>query len=867
MRISAIAMAVSLTLAGLSVAQDSKAAIKAYAIAPQSISTALREFAAQSELQLIYTEADVRATQTAGVKGELVPAAALSEMLKGTGLEYEITASNVVVVRRVGAGKTSFSYGGKGGIRLAQGESSESSGKGEEDASKLGEIVVTATKREERIQDVPMSITAITGAEIQRRGLVSSQDYLRGIPGVNQVEAPYGQAIVIRGIETSTANQNIGSGATVATYFGETPITNTAGLGQATNIDLKLIDIERIEVLRGPQGTSFGNSSMGGAVRTIPVAPRLDSFEAKMAAGYSATSGTGGDNYNVQAVGNIPLVSDKVALRAVLYRYEDSGFYRNRAGSDAAYQAAVVDRYGAQAFASDYDEVGSSTFTGGRVAALFQASDDLRLTLSYLNQRTNLYGFAGATSGSYGQTILQPAPEHVIRGHKEGFTESEIDIGNAAMEYNMGWGDLLASYSYTKSGTIAAVNSSILPYGAQADGDHLERVSEIRVTSRLDGPWNFIGGLYAENVDDDYLAQFAWYGDLATNPFGSATRQLGYFPNQRGLKQKAAFGEVSWKFLPRLTFTGGVRAYKYSRTYNVDAEGTFYGPAGIHINEGTNANGETFRANLSYKIAEDALLYAGWSQGFRLGQLQNGIPPGRCDRDGDGLVDGTNITIESSRRVNSDDLDSYEIGGKFTLLDRRATISAAAFRMEWANMPVRFTAGTLATGCGLGYNANAGKARSEGVEFQASFRVGEPIRVDLGGSWVHARLTQDILALHVPKGNRLPGSPEVNASVGLQYDFEFIGHRAFIRADSVYIGSFHGDVQESADTEVGDYIKIDATTGVELGNLTIDLFAQNLTNRDNFTFRGPFTGNGDFGGFQLRPRTIGVRFGYTFDSK
>jgi iron complex outermembrane receptor protein len=143
----------------------------------------------------------------------------------------------------------------------------------ENPSSRIEHIVVTARKRAERIEDVPVSIAVVTVDDIDRRGLVSSEDYLRGMPGVNQGRDHAGQTVVIRGIESSPSYQNWYSGTTVATYFGETPTTNSAGLSGGTNVDLKLVDIQRVEVLRGPQGTAIGSSSLGGAVRTIPIAP------------------------------------------------------------------------------------------------------------------------------------------------------------------------------------------------------------------------------------------------------------------------------------------------------------------------------------------------------------------------------------------------------------------------------------------------------------------------------------------------------------------------------------------------------------------------------------------------------------------
>jgi iron complex outermembrane receptor protein len=172
------------------------------------------------------------------------------------------------------------------------------------------DIIVTATRRSENVNDVPISIAVVTAEEISKRGLVSAEDYLRGIPGVNQTSDPVGSSIIIRGLETSPSFQNFSSGTTVATYFGETPITNSGGLAANTNVDIKLVDIERIEVLRGPQGTSFGDSSLGGAVRVIPAKPKTDEVEGHFGAGYSYTGGYGGENYMVQGTVNVPVVTD-----------------------------------------------------------------------------------------------------------------------------------------------------------------------------------------------------------------------------------------------------------------------------------------------------------------------------------------------------------------------------------------------------------------------------------------------------------------------------------------------------------------------------------------------------------------------------
>lgn len=846
------------------VASAQALAVNQFDLPAQSLGDSIRAVASQTNTNLLFDPERVAGLKAPALKAEVTTEEAIQRLVKESGLEVTVLNERTIVLGERGR-KGKETAGREGnfwkGFRVAEvGESNASEVK-EEKKDDLSEIVVTATKREERIQDVPMSITAITSEEIDRRGLVSAADYLRGIPGVSQADSNQGQAVVIRGMATDLRIQNFGAGSTVAQYFGETPTTGSAGLLGGSNVDVKLVDIERVEVLRGPQGTAFGNASMGGAVRVIPKAPKLDAFESKVSAGYSGTSGTGGDNYNVHGVVNLPLIGDKLALRATAYRYEESGFYSNRAGSDPALQAAAA-AFGVQAFAVDAREVGAASFTGGRVAALFQPTDALRVTLTYLAQKTETDGMGVATSNAYEQGIVQVAPEHVVRGQKLGVFDTDIDVANATMEYALGWADLLATYSYIDSGSTSAfaggLFGGVTPDSFKGENTHRGHVGEMRLSTNLEGKWNFLGGLYADDLEDDSPAENVWFGSPETNP---------YFPGQQGVytsvhrrrddKQKAGFVEASWEFMPRFKLTAGARFYDYERTRR-DARSGFFGTGSTRFD--TKASGSTFRGNLSYKVTEDALIYAGWSQGFRLGQpIGAGLAPETCDIDRDGIVDGTDVTMESTTHVDSDDVNNYELGGKFTMLERRLSIAIDAYRMDWNKLPI-----TVLAPCQRLYLANAGTARSEGVEFQTSFQVSEPLSVDAGAAYVRARLTEGVPAQGWLAGNRLPGAPELNASVGMQYMFNLGAYRAYVRGDTTYVGTFYGNVQETERTKSGGYVKVDFSARLSIRDTNVDLFVRNLTNVDKFAFRGVFPGGSESFGYLLRPRTIGIQLSHSF---
>jgi outer membrane receptor protein involved in Fe transport len=442
------------------------------------------------------------------------------------------------------------------------------------------------------------------------------------------------------------------------------------------------------------------------------------------------------------------------------------------------------------------------------------------------------------------------------------------------MEYDFGWADLLATYSHTESRTVNAVPYTAYsigwPTSAIYDSDHEEDSTEVRIATKFDGPWNFVAGLYAEDLKDevippsDLAMQYVWTGDPATNFFNPGQLSVGGLYEKRDLEQKAAFGEVSWEFVPGLTLTGGVRLHDYERTTHFEQAGIFgSGSDDVAADE----SGNTFRGNLSYKFNENSLVYGGWSQGFRLGKPQSGLPASLCDINGDGIVDGTtNVTIESTKRINSDEVDNYELGGKFSLLDRRVIMEAAIFRIDWEGIPITTNAPLPPDGCALGYTANAGTARSEGIEFQASFLVTDAFRIDAGGSFIEAEFTEDAPSVNAVAGTRLPGSPKENANLSLQYQFEIGDRAAYIRADSIYVGPFYTvlGLGEVPSNRAGDYLKLDLSARVMFEKFDIDLFVRNVTDEDAFTLRDPFFPSTEFYGYRLRPRTVGMKVSVRF---
>ncbi len=854
----------------------------AFSVQPLPLFKALNVWARQAKCQLIWPAGDPAEEKPSGpLVGTYAPEQALAKLLEGSGLEFQFLDEETVQIRRVGSGKTSASAGGKNEslIQMAQGsgalrstptnstDTNTGGGGGESSGSeKLEEIIVTATKREEMLQDIPMSVAVIDNEAIERRGLIGMEDYLRSVPGVNQIDnGAFSNAIVIRGISTSPEFENFGSGATVATYFDETPITGVAGL-RGGNIDVRPVDIERIEVLRGPQGTAYGSGSLGGAMRIIPAKPDLTGFGARLAGSYSETGGAGSENSMVQGMLNVPVATDKLAVRAVGYRYDESGFYRNIAGDDPATLAAAQ-LYGLDIHGYVQDDVGRMVSTGVRLGALWQATEKLSFSVNFLTQKIEQDGQPFAGVGKFEQAHLPTAPQARVRGLTGEASDTDMDLANLVINYDLGWATVTSALSSVDGGAATAYDYYPFyraPVSNSYDSDIRSSTAELRLATRLPGRWQFLGGLFYEDTESKFFNTLDWHGTPAAN--FAATNPISLYKETRQLDQRAVFGEISYRLTDRLTATMGGRYFDYDRDDTQRSEGGAV-PIGTGVTRvlASGENGSSLKASLSFKPGEESLLYASWAEGFRLGRPQAGLPAATCDRNADGLADGTGISIASTRSIDSDYLDNFELGAKFALLDRRLTVDTSIYHIEWDGLPVT----SFVASCNTNYTANAGAAESDGVEVQASLLIVPGLTLDFGGGYTRAELAKDAPGLlgSPKKGARLPGSAEVNANLSAQYEFDVSGHRAFVRADSFYTGEFFGDLLQTPGLRAGDYIKLDARAGVAIRNFSIELFVRNITDEDDFTWRSTtvaFAANQPFFGYRLRPRTIGVQLGYDF---
>ena len=815
---------------------------------------ALTAFGQQADLTVVYQYDRIKNYHTNQLQGDYKVTHAVAILLANTGLSAEFDAVRYLIITDQSKGKrmnTANSSKRKtvlaGLVGLfAAGGMTQAVAQGGEAAtgqSAIDEIIVTANKREQSLQDTAMSIGVLSQKDIGRNSYIGMGDYLATIPGVSQSDlGPGVNRLSMRGISASAGDET-----TVGVYLGEASL-NTAMFGGVSG-DIKLIDIERIEILRGPQGTLFGSGTMGGVVRNIPNAPNLEEFEAEVQLGLSSTDRANGANNKTTGVINIPLVDNQLALRVVAYHFKNEGYIDMVSATDPALIAKQT------AFGGELDiqkGVGDSEFTGGRASLLWQATENLAVTLTHVEQDLAQVGLPLVTidKGSYRDAAFG------LNGLFDGRQGRSDDtrLTNLVVTYDTDWGELIYASAASKSDIIRSSDFGVVfpwPVAGKTSINNKNYTQELRFSSQLSGPFQFLAGVYYEDIQTHSDNPVAWSGDTASNFFGTPTLIAG--PDDTDIKQKALFGEVSYDISEQLKLTLGGRWFDYDRTIFRDLSGPLFTS---FFDIESNESGDTGKINLAYTSNDNTLVYVQWAQGFRLGKPVVVPPLGQCDVDNDGILDGTTTPINTDGALDSDNLDSFELGSKFSFLDNQLTVNAAIYHIDWEGIPVHISP-VSGNGCPAGTDLNAGKARSQGLEIETNYRMSEQLRLYFGVGYNDAELSEDAPGLGL-KGDRLPLNPRFNTNIGLDYTFDLGGHEGFIHANYAYVGGYHSDLAESS-TEAGDYSKLNLRVGVTIDHWRIEAFGTNMTNADELVGL-----EGSFRGARLTPRQIGLDIGYTF---
>lgn len=391
------------------------------------------------------------------------------------------------------------------------------------------------------------------------------------------------------------------------------------------------------------------------------------------------------------------------------------------------------------------------------------------------------------------------------------------------------------------------------------------------MASQLEGSLQFIAGIYYENFEDQDDTTINWFGSqesleerIAASGWGiPAVNPIWFQDEDSELTQKALFGELVYTLNEKWAFALGSRWFDYDRTDAVGATGAF--PSSF-VEVNLQEKGSVFKFNASYTPSEDSLIYAQWSQGFRIGEGVNpesGPPADICDVDGDGLLDHTGASI-IPEDTESDSTNNFELGSKFSFLDQRLTVNAALYYIEWEDLPVDIVNTTDACAGGFSVTLNGGEARSQGVELETQYYVTPQLQLSLSAGYTDAEFVSKVSGGAGEVGERLPVAPKFNGSLGLEYQFKLAGYDAFIRSDYTYVGGYysypnsHSAGPQGTFPESGDYGKLNLRTGIAIDQFTVDFYGTNLTDEDAFSHVQAG------GAYRIAPRVFGVDVGYRF---
>lgn len=701
-------------------------------------------------------------------------------------------------------------------------------------------IIVTATRRAESVQDIPLNIAAVGSAQIEEQGLTELADLLPFVPGINIVDrgGRQGNPIIVRGLNVDAIGSGDGNndgGGTVATYLGEIPVF----------VDLKLNDLERVEVLLGPQGTLYGAGTLGGAIRYIPRKPQFGETSVSVRAEASKYSKASSLSHETGFTANLSL-SDTFALRASLDWSDDSGFidYVN-----VVEEIGVTNPDTADGLRRIKDADGEETLSG-RIAARWEPTDWLDGTLTYYYQEADIEGRRVSHYRDIVPGLLEGTPsvgryENAFRVEEPNEIKNDLlalevvaDLGFAELTSATGWSTfqddgqrdqttllITLEYSYELFPAFTAFTREV---GKE------ERINqELRLVSKHDGPFQWIVGGYYNKLtsaasSSEFVPNYVAYVNQPALDFGLTDRPdaLEYFSTDRQrLVELAAFGELSYTLFDQLTLTAGARYYDYSLKAASSVDFPLFEPlsytpqtlAEIARNPFDPAlaqkdDGFLYKFNASWKVNEDLLVYATVSEGYRIGGV-NGV--GECGEYDPDATQGAcalapgqrygpgpdDISIRDERQFTPDKTRNYELGVKSTLAGGALTLNGAFYYIDWIDPQL----GSSTVNANIPIIVNGGGAESKGVEFSANWRATDRLELRGNFSYIDSQLTTftpDLIRTITPpgfgssfedgeNGDRLPGSPKTQFSVFGAYDYP-LGNGDNLKFNASY--SWQGNV-------------------------------------------------------------------------
>jgi iron complex outermembrane recepter protein len=748
------------------------------------------------------------------------------------------------------------------------------------ESTTIEEIVVTANKlNAQKVLDIPASIQAISGDSLQAAGVSGIMGIAGEIPGLSiQDLGPGDKKYVIRGINST-------GDATAGIYYGEAVISGSnADDGGGFQSDIRLYDMDHVEVLRGPQGTLYGASSMSGTIRFVPKSPDLNTLGGYVTMEGSQTSHASG-NYNINGELNLPIIDGVLALRMVGWKLYDSGYINQiRVGEGVTglvnigtaakpiYQSEPVAGLGFLKGVND-DDVG-----GGRAILRYQPTENLTIDGNYTSQTetsggSSRYTPAGVTAFNGGPILPVQGCDLCNTDVTQSPWSDNLTVFGLTVTYKTGIGTVTGTTNQYNRTTDFTFDSTpiLVSFGVPVPGETLEprtrdvNSSEIRFASDLNSPVNFVSGIFREHDSQNLAVDVITTGanGLVTGPFSTETSADALdFPgvgntffgrtDVRSDTQYAGFGEATWKITDAWTAVAGIRYF--TETLNgVQTQthpfGGFPGaPNLVPIYDPQESfNKVTWKGNLSYKFNDGLLAYGTVSTGFRGG--------------------GLNAVSEPFEPIPAayapDTLTNYEVGFKGRLFDGLLDYQADVYLIHWDNIQVQET---TADGAFV-YQGNAGTAQVKGVEFEFTAHPIEYLTANFAGSYQDAYLTQGADAAQKAlnptlgvTGDAIPNVPKFQLNFGLNYTRPMAGNwQGVIATDVTYRDAvnayFASNTQYNLD--LAPYALLNLRLGVINGPWSVSAFARNLTDKRAEVSAINSSQDPD-ALLTVRPRTIGL---------
>lgn len=766
------------------------------------------------------------------------------------------------------------------------------------EAGTLEEVVVTATKRAENLQDVAVTVTALSGEKLEQLNVANFDDYVQFLPGVNAAGRGPGQSsIFIRGMATDSSDQtSIEIGApvpNVALYLDEQPVSSGG-----RNLDLYAADIDRIEVLPGPQGTLFGASSQAGTVRLITRKPELNEFRAGFDASI-ATTHKGEPSNSLEAYLNWPVIDDRLAIRGVFYNAVEGGYIDNVYGENAYTAEDVGFPEGADSvvvnnLAFVEEDFNDAHYSGGRVAARLVLNDDWELLGQVMHQKLDVDGvfdhsppeIADLSTGQSGSRVVGDLevqrffPDNLDDEFTQYSLTANGRLGALDVVYAGSYLDREVNNNFDYSG-YTQIGDFGYYYLCQPDytlcGDPTQGViafiknerhtHELRFSSSEGERFNWVGGVFYDDIETGVDTNFyvaGSFGFFAPNSPHSQSTMFNPNPRPQGItfindairseEQLAFFGEVTFDITDTVAVTAGARYYdiesrlvgssNFATLGDVDEDG------GISFDQvfadvlPLKQDDTIFKGSVSWTPRDDALFYITYSEGFR---------PGGFNR-----IDSEGIP----KTYVSDEVTNYEFGWKTTLFDDRLRFNGSVYQIDWDGLQVGITDFSISV---ITFTTNAADAEIKGFEGDLTWLATDQLTLTAAWSFNDTemvRVPPNVTDI-APPGSRLALAPEVQYHVSGRYEWTDVEWAPYAQVVYAYTDDQYSSIVVDNRFKQDSYNLLNASFGARISdNWSVELFGENLTDERAQLFINSL--DTDLRITTNRPRTFGLRVSYDY---